>query len=46
MQDKKKGSCSILKKVAVKMPTEANPHPQGVFTKVKLPDVCADEIPF
>lgn len=36
----------MLKKVAVKMPTEANPHPQGVFTKVNLPDVCADEIPF
>lgn len=31
----------MLKKVAVKKPTEVNPHPQGVFTKVNLPDACA-----
>lgn len=36
----------MLKKVSVKKPTEINPHPQGVFTKVKLPDAFADEIPF
>ena len=33
----------MLKKVAIKKPTEVNPHPQGVFTKVKLPDACALE---